>query len=115
MDLVELLAWAVGPVGGIVVGPLTAVVHLTIGIRSRHAWPLWVGSALLLSLAASICLYWWSFWRALGFTMRAEPAPVPTSVASLEMTGLALSAVLCLALVVSSARLLDVAGARDAA
>jgi hypothetical protein len=100
VDEMETLAWVVGPVAGVVIGPLMILVHLVVGIRTRRAWPLWTGATLLIALAGSVWLYWQVFWRSLDFAFREpNPVPIPHHLIILERTALSLSVVFCLALV----------------
>jgi hypothetical protein len=94
------IAFMVGPLFGVVLGPVAFVVHVVAAIAMRRTWPLWIGGTLLAFLALSTWVYWEAFWRDFGYADRNQA--VPSLVQFLETTACAVAALACTTLLVSA-------------
>ncbi len=101
MSLADI-AFAVGPLGAVVVVPLAMVV---LAVRRHPVWAVWLGALLALTVAVSWLAYWFLWGSAFDYANAFKQVPgrvdtalgVTMTVAALGCVGVALTTVTAVA------------------
>ena len=99
MPLAEI-AFLLGPLLGVILGPVALIIIVVSALRKRLTWPLWAGVALMLLLVASTGAYWVLWGRAFAYADSGHAVPAGLEIASnATMTA---AAVACVCLLISA-------------
>lgn len=96
----ETVAFLLGPLGGVVLVPVTLLVLVGCAIVRRRWWPVLAGGGFTMVFAVSTWLYWRAFWAGWAY-LDDEKLP-PTRVRVVEDVALGTAAAVCVVMMAST-------------
>ena len=99
MPLAEI-AFLIGPLFGVILGPIALVAIVILALRKHLKWALWAGVTLMFVLVVSTGIYWAVWGRAFDYADSGRAVPARLDVAS-NVT-MSAAAVACICLLISA-------------
>lgn len=95
MPLAEL-AFLIGPLSGMILGPIALITVVIQALRKHLAWALWTGVTLMFVLVVCTEIYWTVWGRAFNYADSGRAVPARLELASSLTMSAAAFACVCL-------------------
>ena len=90
------IAFLIGPLFGVILGPVALTVIVVSALRKQLRWLLWTGVILMFLLVVSTGIYWTVWGRAFNYVDGGHAVPARLELASDVTTSAAAIACVCL-------------------
>ena len=94
------MAFLIGPLFGIILGPIALIAIVVLALRKHLKWVLWTGVTLMFALIVSTGIYWALWGRAFNYADSGRAVPPVLEVTS--NVAMSAAAIACGCLLISA-------------